>query len=194
MLKESLKSEIIKYHNNITGLSYYICKKKSMKKVIIVLGISMLAFNVNAQKNSDSKINFNVGGEVAFATGNLSSVYSIGLGATANLEYKVDEKITAYLNAGLIEYVGKKVPGTQLKLRSSAAIPLLAGGKYFVAKNFYGNLALGMTIFSGVGGASRFTYIPGFGFKANEKIDVLLKYTGYANSGGAFGVRVSYAL
>ena len=166
-----------------------------MKKIIFVLAVSVLALNTNAQKNNnDSKIGFNVGAELGIVTGNLNSSYSIGLGATANLEYKVDDKLTALINSGLIEFVGKKVPGTQLKNRNSATIPVLGGVKYYLANNFYGQAALGFTVFSGAGGFSKFTYSPALGFKANDKMDILFKYTGFANAGGAFGVRVSYAL
>ena len=166
-----------------------------MKKIIFVLGFAIVALNTTAQKSKDdAKLGFNAGIELGLATGNLNTIYSIGLGATANLEYKIDDKLTALVNAGLIQYIGKKVAGTQTKIRNSAAIPVLGGVKYYVANNFYGQAAIGFTIFSGVGGSSKFTYSPGIGFKANEKVDILFKYTGYANAGGAFGVRVSYSL
>ena len=165
-----------------------------MKKIILCIAIITATISTNAQKNKDSNIGFNVGAELGIATGNLNSVYSFGLGATANLEYKVNDKTTALLNSGIIQFIGKKVPGTALKYRNSASIPVLGGVKYALADNFYGQAALGFTIFSGAGGFSRFTYSPGLGFKANEKVDILLKYTGFANAGGAFGVRVSYSL
>lgn len=164
-----------------------------MKTRLLVLLLGFTVTQLQAQK-SDSKIAFNVGGELALATGNLNAAYSLGLGATAQLEYTVDEKITAYLNSGILQYVGKKIPGTTTKQRNTAVFPILGGAKYNFAKNFYGSAALGVSVFSGAGQSSKFTYIPGLGFKANEKIDVLFKYTGYANAGGAFGVRVSYAL
>lgn len=165
-----------------------------MKKILLILTITISAFNTTAQKNKDNKIGLNIGAELALATGNLNTAYSIGLGATANLEYQVNDKTTALINSGIIQFIGKKVPGTSLKIRNSASIPVLGGVKYALTENFYGQAVLGFTIFSGAGGFSRFTYAPGLGFKANDKVDILLKYTGFANSGGAFGVRVSYSL
>jgi hypothetical protein len=176
-------------------------KIKLMKKILFVLALAIAAFQTQAQKkNSDSKISFNVGGELALATGNLKDAYSIGLGATGQLEYQYDEKMRIIVNSGIIQYVGKKItnpiPNTPaIKIRNSAVIPVLGGVKYNFASNFYGVAEVGVSIFSGSSSlGSKFTYIPALGFSANDKIDILLKYTGYANAGGAFGVRVSYAL
>ena len=172
-----------------------------MKKILLGLLLVVAIMQVQAQKkNSDSKIAFNVGAELAKATGNLNVNYSIGLGATAQLEYTLDDMKTITLNSGILQYIGRKtvsiLPNSPAqKNRNSAVIPVLAGIKYNFASNFYGAAELGISIFSGSNAlGSTFTYVPGLGFKANDKIDVLLKYTGYANNGGAFGVRVSYAL
>lgn len=170
---------------------------KKFLSVFILLSFSTTF--VNAQKN-DSKVNFNVGGELALATGNLDAVYSIGLGATAQLEYGIDEKTHITLNSGILQYVGRKtenpIPNSPaIKIRNSAVIPILAGVKYNFASNFYGAAELGISIFSGSSSlGSKFTYVPGLGFRINDKWDALLKYTGYSNAGGAFGVRVAYSL
>jgi hypothetical protein len=166
-----------------------------MKKILFVLVLAITALQMQGQKkNSDSKIAFNVGGELALATGNLKSLYSIGLGATAQLEYQYDEKMRIVVNSGILQYVGRKTTPGQ-KNRNSAVIPVLGGVKYNFASNFYGAAEVGVSIFSGSASpGTKFTYVPALGFSANDKIDVLLKYTGYANAGGAFGVRVSYAL
>jgi hypothetical protein len=172
-----------------------------MKKTLFFLALAFTALQMQAQKkNSDSKISFNVGGELALATGNLKSAYSIGLGATAQLEYQYDEKMQFTINSGILQYVGRKIvtilPNSPaLKNRNTAVVPVLGGVKYNFASNFYGAAELGVSIFSGSNAlGTKLTYIPGLGFKANDKFDILLKYTGYANAGGAFGVRVSYAL
>jgi hypothetical protein len=168
-----------------------------MKKVLLGFIISLTVLNSNAQKNNDSKIAFNVGGEVALTTGgSLKTNYSVGLGATAQLEYAVDDKLSITANSGLIQYVGRKttIAGIPVKIRNTATFPILVGAKYNLSTNFYGSIQLGSSIFSGAGQTSKFTYVPSLGFKANEKYDVQIKYTGYVNYGGAFGVRVSYSL
>jgi hypothetical protein len=170
-----------------------------MKKMIICSFIVIGALAAKAQKN-DSKINFNVGAELGFATGNFNNAYSLGIGATAQLEYAMDEKSRITLNSGIIQYVGRKLPNlipgvAAAKVRNNAVLPILAGVKYDFASNFYGSAQLGVSVFAGSSGlGSKFTYIPGLGFRINEKLDALLKYTGYSDLGGAFGVRVAYSL
>ncbi len=164
-----------------------------MKKIVLSLSIIIVSLTSNAQKD-DSKVKFNVGGELALATGNLNIAYSVGLGATAQLEYRIDEKTHLSLNSGIIEYVGRKIENTTTKIRNTAVIPILGGVKYNFATNFYGAAQLGISIFSGAGQTAKFTYIPGLGFEINDKVDVLLKYSGYSNAGGAFGVRVAFTL
>jgi hypothetical protein len=170
-----------------------------MKKLVLSLAIVTACLNSNAQKD-ESKVKFNVGGELALASGNLDAIYSIGLGATAQLEYGIDEKTHITLNSGILQYVGRKVESPipnspAFKIRNSAVIPILAGVKYNFASKFYVAAELGVSIFSGSSSlGSKFTYIPGLGFKVNDKWDALIKYTGYSNAGGAFGVRVAYTL
>jgi hypothetical protein len=170
-----------------------------MKKIIFSsIIILVTAYSANAQK--DSKVNFNIGAELGFATGNLNIAYSLGIGATAQLEYAMDEKSRITLNSGIIQYVGRKLPNSvpgiaAAKYRNNAVLPILAGVKYDFASNFYGSAQLGVSVFAGSSGlGSKFTYVPGLGFKINEKLDALLKYTGYSDLGGAFGVRVAYSL
>jgi hypothetical protein len=169
-----------------------------MKKYLLcfVVGIALVSSS-SAQKDN-SKIKFNVGAELGIATGNLNIAYSLGIGATAQLEYAMDEKSSITLNSGIIQYIGKKIsiPGVAAaKVRNNAVLPILAGVKYDFASNFYGSAQLGVSVFAGSSGlGSKFTYIPGLGFRINEKLDALLKYTGYSDAGGAFGVRVAYSL
>jgi hypothetical protein len=164
-----------------------------MRKIIILTLVSLLTISGNAQKN-DSKINFNVGVEFGFATGNLNAAYSITYGATAQLEYQVNDKARITANSGIQQFVGKKLAGTSLKNQSNSVIPILVGGKYYLSDNFFGSAQLGVSLFTGKVGATKFTYAPGLGFKINDKVDALVKYTGYSDFGGAFGVRVAYSL
>jgi hypothetical protein len=171
-----------------------------MRKILLSSIILFIAVVSNAQK-SDSKIGLNVGAELGFATGSLNSFYSIGLGATAQLEYSVNDQTTITANSGIIQYVGRKIPTLLApgllasKYRNAAVVPVLAGVKYNFAENFYGAAELGFSIFTGASGfGSKFTYVPGLGFKINEKLGAFIKYTGYSNLGGAFGARIYYSL
>jgi hypothetical protein len=167
-----------------------------MKKILLVSSLALVTLFANAQKRStDNKVTFNIGGEFALATGVLNFTHSLGLGATAQLNYKLEENIDILVNGGIMSFSGRKIAGTSTKVKGYALIPISIGGNYFFSDNFYGHVALGVGLFSGgAGSATNFTYSPGLGFKINDKIDVLGKYTGFSNFGGAFGVRVGYTL
>jgi hypothetical protein len=169
---------------------------KNMKKSLFVACLVLTTIFANAQKrSSDNKVSFNVGGELALATGDFSSTHSFGIGATAQLNYNLEENIDLIANAGIIAFSGKKIEGTNSKYKGIALIPILVGGKYYFSENFYGQAALGLGIFNGSGSSvNKFSYSPGLGFKINDKLDALVKYTGYTKVGGSFGVRVGYTL
>lgn len=159
-----------------------------MKKLITTLVIIVVALNVNAQKN----VKFSLGAELGVPTGNLNTIYSVAVGATAQADVKIDTDAALTFNTGIIQYVGKKIKNTNFKYRSEALIPLLVGVKYYFSPMVYGSGQLGTSISTAQNGGSTFTYIPGVGFKFDERIDLLLKYTGYSGDGGAFGVRLGY--
>lgn len=163
-----------------------------MKK--IVLGIFVLSNSFFAFAQKDSKINFNVGFELGFVTGNLNGLYSVTYGATAQIEYQVNEKTRVTANSGIQQFVGRKIENTSTKNQSNTVIPILAGGKYYLSDNLFGSVQLGVSLFTGKVGGTNFTYVPGLGFKINDKVEALIKYTGYSSAGGAFGARIAYAL
>ena len=161
-----------------------------MKKIILATLITATAFTVNAQKNKNVK--FSVGAELGVPTGVLNTIYSLAVGATAQADVKIDTDAALTFNAGIIQYIGRKIKNTNFKYRSEALIPLLVGVKYYFTPMVYGSGQLGTSISTATNGGSSFTYIPGVGFKFDEKLDLLVKYTGYSGNGGAFGVRLGY--
>ena len=158
-----------------------------MKKLLSLV-LLFAALSATAQKN----LKFSIGAELASATGNLNKVYSFGIGATAQVDYMISNDVAVTANTGVIELVGRKIGGTNLKYRSSAVIPLLVGIKYYFTPAVYGSGQIGTSIFSS-GNGTVFTYVPGIGYKFNNKIDALFKYTGYSSSGGTFGIRIGYS-
>lgn len=163
-----------------------------MKSMLVVIALMMVTLATTAQ--TKSKVAFSIGGELGVATGNLNIPYSIGIGATAQLDYAMDENAAITFNSGIIEFIGKKIKGTNTKYRSVAVIPFLGGVKYYFTTNLYGAAQLGASVFTQNGSGAKFTYSPGLGFKVNERVDALVKYTGYTDLGGSFGVRVAYTL
>lgn len=161
-----------------------------MKTIIIAAFIVATAFSANAQTNKN--LTFSIGGELGAATGNLNTVYSLAAGASAQADIVIDKDAAITFNAGIVELIGKKIKNSNLKYRSVAIIPLLVGVKYYFTPVVYGSAQLGTTVFTNSGGGSRFTYVPGLGFKLDKNIDLLVKYTGLSDAGGIFGARVAY--
>jgi len=160
-----------------------------MKKIIIAAIIIGISFSVNAQTGKN--LTFSLGGELGAATGNLNQAYSLAVGASAQADIAIDKDAAITINAGIIELIGKKI-NNSIKNRSVALIPLLVGVKYYFTPVVYGSAQLGTTVFTNSGGGSRFTYVPGLGFKLDKNIDLLVKYTGLSDAGGIFGARVAY--
>ncbi len=167
-----------------------------MKKLLTVVALMIATYAVQAQKRSD--LSFNVGAEVGAATGNLNNFYSFIIGATGQLEYAIDTDAALTLQTGFIQFIGRKIQGTNTKYRSATLIPLLAGVKYDLSPKFFGAAQLGTSINTAKGGGSTFTYSPGIGYKFDDKVEAVLKYTGYSSNnsagGGTFGIRVSVRL
>ena len=161
-----------------------------MKKIIIAIIIVVTGFTVNAQTGKN--LTFSLGGELAAVTGNINVAYSIAAGATAQADIAIDKDAAITLNAGLIQFVGKKI-NNSFKNVSVPVIPLLVGVKYYFTPVIYGGAQLGTSVFTtGPFKGSKFTYIPGIGFKVDKNIDLLVKYTGLSDAGGIFGARVAY--
>lgn len=161
-----------------------------MKKVLFVAALAVASFSVNAQ--SDSKIKFSLGAEVALPVGDLADVSSVGFGGSVQGDYNLDEQLALTLNAGYLNFTGKKIGG--IKLDNSSMIPVLAGIKYTFNGNVYASAQLGASFLSDNGGTA-FAYAPGIGYKFSPNFDALLKYNGWSknnNSISAIGLRVAY--
>ncbi|MEQ1554719.1 MAG: outer membrane beta-barrel protein [Ferruginibacter sp.] len=181
-----------------------------MKKILLSSFIALAAITTYAQK--DNKLKFGIGGEFGVVTGNLRTGYSAGLGPSVHVDYAIDEKLTATLQTGYMVFIGKKI-NTLVTNNSIGSIPILAGAKYYFIPSLYGSAQLGVSIFTASGNKStKFNFVPGIGYKINDKFDVLVKYTGYIGQdnnvlvggvlvpstsngeGGVFGIRVGYTL
>ena len=161
-----------------------------MKKIIFAVCVTIVTLSASAQAGKNLK--FSLGGELGALTGNLNQRYSIAIGATAQADIAIDKDAAITLNAGIVEFTGKKINNSDIKYRSIATIPLLVGVKYYFTPIVYGSAQLGTTVFTKSDYSSKFTYIPGIGFKLDKNIDLLVKYTGLSDAGGIFGARVAY--
>lgn len=181
-----------------------------MKKLIFSLAVLTAAIGANAQSgsssNTDQKLKFSVGLELAAPMGDFKKTNNFGFGFSAQGDYQIDPTLALTLNAGYINFSGKDysivVPGVgtfPVKGSNFGLIPFLGGIKYNFNPQFYGSAQLGASFSaqSGGGGGSIFTYAPGIGYKFTENFDALLKYTGYSSKGvgntlSTFGLRIAY--
>ncbi len=157
-------------------------------KQFIFGSLLLLSLSATAQKN----LKFSLGGELGAVTGDLGKIYSLAIGGTGQVDITLAPELALTLNSGIIALTGKDIPGTNLKYKSTGLIPLLAGIKYYFRPNLYGSGQLGTSVSTSNNGGSTFTYAPGIGYKFSDKVDALLKYTGYSESGGTFGIRMAY--
>ena len=78
-----------------------------MKKLIFTLFITVTAFTLSAQNGN--KPTLSLGAELGAATGNLNLFYSLTAGATLQADFAIDKDLTVTLNAGVIDFIGKKI-------------------------------------------------------------------------------------
>lgn len=114
-----------------------------MKKLFILTACiiaSLVTLNTNTAK---AQITISPGLEVAVPLGNWSSFANLGIGASAQVQYTINEKLAATGTLGYIHFLTDKAYGTDF---SVGAIPLQAGLKYYFAPNCYGMGQLGFHI------------------------------------------------
>ncbi len=165
-----------------------------MKRVsILFVTLLMIALAVKSQ-NANLKVS--VGAELSFPTGNFSNTHGFGIGATGQVEFPVQENLSATATGGILFYNGKSITGGT-KFTGQTIIPLRVGLKNFFTPGLYGAAQIGLGFFSNFASGTAFAYSPQLGYefdaKSGKSFDISLKYDGYAKSGslGAFGIRVA---
>lgn len=170
-----------------------------MKKIFLFSIISLsISFTALAQR--EGKTRFSIGPELGLVTGEASSSWGIGIGASADVQHFFHENLTGDLSIGYVTYAGKSA-GVGFKNKNYTTIPVRIGGRLFVGNNFHlgAQLGVGINRVGGVGN-NQFSYSPqiGYNFRSrnNKPFDATLKYDGYAGNGhfSAFGIRLSLIL
>ncbi|MFD0749165.1 hypothetical protein ACFQZS_03365 [Mucilaginibacter calamicampi] len=177
---------------------------KTSKVIYIILSVTLLlaVHNVNAQSGNSGELRFGVGVDGILPIGNTARGLNFGLGITPRLQYGVSEKFALTFTSGIYHFFPKTITypasgsfsGFSYE-RKSDIIPVKAGFKYFIGKNFYlaGEAGLGFEVADG-GGPIYFLWSPGFGY-ASKRWDVGARFENYAGSGGSDGItalRVAY--
>ena len=163
-----------------------------MKKVILVIGIALAGFSVNAQ-------NFNVGLSGALPVGDSSDFYSFGLILDANYLYEVSEEFSVGASTGLIYSFGDTleetvtIPGVGTQTFESEAedatfIPIAAAARYFISEEFVVGADIGYAI--GIepdANDGGFYYAPKVQYYFTEMISAVAAYRGISVDEGPGG-------
>ena len=142
------------------------------------------------EKESLPAISFSLGAEASLPVGLFGDVYSFGIGASAQGNFRTSNNTALTLNAGYINYFIKSIYGKG----NQGYIPVLGGLEFNFSPKVFGAAQSGFTFFSD-GGGSAFTYSPGIGFRISRHFAALLKYVGQVRSAinsSSIGVRGAY--
>ncbi len=172
-----------------------------MKKIIVFTLVTFFTSSL-VMAQGEPKFKLSAGPELLIATGSFSNFSSFGIGATGQVEIKLQDKLYGTGTSGIIFYNGKSVAGTSTKQTGPTIIPVKVGAKYFLAGGVYGAAQIGLGFISNninFNGTS-FAYSPlilGYEFKtkSDKAIDAAIKYDAYSGSGGTIGTigaRVAY--
>jgi hypothetical protein len=175
-----------------------------MRKNVLLL-IMALSFTSISFAQKEGKTKFSIGPEIGWATTNpLSDIpgnkgWGFGIGGSAQIEHFFREQSSGVVSVGIVNYVGRS-SSANTKNKAYTAIPVKAGGNYYVGNKLHLGAQIGIG-FNSLSGESitTFAYTPqiGYNFSRNEKpLDLTFKYDGYAGNGGfgAVGIRLSFIL
>jgi hypothetical protein len=172
-----------------------------MKKLVMALFIVVSALSVAAQKtNKDKKLKLGIGLDLGAITGILSNNHTAGIGASIQLQYKINKLFSATLQGEFLvtdggTIVSPRYPGSDYieakEVKSQALFPIQVGVKYYVLPKLFVSAQMGAAFFAKQGQheTTKFVYSPSVGYKINNKFDIGLKYSGFI---GYFGVEKYY--
>lgn len=154
-----------------------------MKKIILSMAAVVLAGGLMAQENRVS-----AGLELALPMGDFGDYAGFGFGATLGFELPVGDNLGVIAQAGYITFAGKDITvnvgslgSATVEGKSTGAIPIQVGAKYYFSENQEGaylGLLTGVHMLSSEGsdGVTNFGIAPLLGFMVNENIDIALRY------------------
>ena len=173
-----------------------------MKKLFFSAALVAASFITFAQDDAKA-LKFGVGLDVAMPMGKFGKdtdvkfgdYYSLGIGASVQGIYSLDEQLGLTLSLGYMSYMPKSIAGE--KLPSFSAIPVLAGIEYNFTEQVFASAQIGYTIYGGKllsdddVKAAGLSYAPGIGFRFAENFSALLKYQGTSATFKSDGVKVT---
>jgi len=170
------------------------------KTLIASLTFIALFFNNNAraQTTPAGKLNLSFGLETGLPTRDVKNEVIFTLGATAQLQYGLTDKLAATFTIGAYLFAPKISPYNGYREPGFGLIPVKAGLKYFILQNIYvaGEAGIGREVTKAgfAGGQTKFLWTPGIGY-ANKRWDFGIRYesltSNYVNY-GLVSARVAY--
>jgi hypothetical protein len=148
-----------------------------MKKLILTSAIAvftMISLNTMAQ----GKFKFGAGAGLALPVGDLGKITSFGFGVDLQGTYVINEKVEAFAQSGYASFSGKDGGD------AVGHIPFLLGARY-VTGSFLAGLGIGFGTYSYSGESkSGFSFSPQVGYRASEKIDIIMQYSSTSQEDG----------
>jgi hypothetical protein len=143
------------------------------RNLILIVAIALLSFTAEAQ----SKFKFGAGVGLALPVGDLGEFTSVGFGLDLQGTYVINDNVEAFAQTGYASFSGKD--GAD----AVGHIPFLLGARY-VSGGFLAGLGIGFGTYTYSGESeSGFTFSPQVGYRATEKLDILLQYSSTAQDG-----------
>lgn len=156
-----------------------------MKKLILLLAVTLFAFNVNAQGDSDGSSNglgegFRVGVNAGIpVTSGVSDFYSFVINADIDYDWNVSEKFNAGLTTGLTYYLGKD------GFDGFKYLPIAASADVEITDGFSAGADVGYAISLETGGGGDFLWRGVIRYQASEEVDVTARYNSVSGNGSS---------
>jgi hypothetical protein len=168
-----------------------------MKKILFAAIILLCSSNIFAQsKSSSTGADLSIGVDGGFPIGSFGDGYKFGIGGTAKLGYNLNDMFAVTLQSGYISFSGKSQTffGTTIQNPAVGFVPIKLGLRYTVNGGVYVEPQLGVSVISGGGSTTAFTYAINLGYRMTPGIDISARYEGVSDDGTAsfIGLRIAY--
>jgi hypothetical protein len=166
---------------------------KLMKKKLLILAVLFVSIiSVNAQSKSSSSDGFVFGGGInlGLPLGDFGDGWSFGIGVKLQAEKMFTDQVSGIASIGYTDFFGKSTTvydgsgnAISAKYPSFGLIPILVGGRYYIAPTFFVGVQIGLGIGTGGSGSSTgFDYLPQVGYNA-DAYQIVLGYNGVSQTG-----------
>ena len=165
-----------------------------MKRYLFIISV-FFTISSHAQITTPTTTAISLGFELAAPS---NSIYTIGTGVSAKFELPVVSPLSLTLTGGFTAmYYKSNLFNSSRTPGAAGFLPLKAGLKYYLSKNFYAEGEAGTAIETNYDKRDAFAFSIGPGFiipLSNEKqgIDIGFRYESWSNQLRQTGIRIAY--